>query len=434
MAFSGKNPDEQRKAAFGKGMKRLKYSPKFPPGFCEGCGKLHKQDLYVARNKALCYDKLRPEEKATVDEFLRVRGLKADAAKCFDEKKKTFDLVGRAYAAGKKSVSPRAGWGSVPLGEVLTSKQLKAITDLFNSGEGVVSHKEVLAIVESDDSKYVGKLLPEYLAYAVEFTLGKKAVKLPSETLPPQLDSGVSPRSEVGGFDFVGGMAMQRVMADWLGRPDLLPKSEDEGTKRGFEAFIKAKDIFNAKVKEVGGVPKEVERDLDVAQLRRKPIVLPVRSAGDIKKVEAAVQSLVKSFGQNRINLVHGEGNEGIWAVPCSEEDKKLWYDNSSKGQIINVRLLNQPLGWGTKQWGDVVRVRTNGKERPTAFLNDNKDSLSPLADFHPENYSEYELKSIVRGVGMRGCEAFDYSTRGRPVLAEDAAVAEAELRRRRLV
>lgn len=83
-------------------------------------------------------------------------------------------------------------------------------------------------------------------------------------------------------------------------------------------------------------------------------------------------QQLIKQFDTIKVNLVHEEGNEGIWAVPCSEEDKKLYDNEASMHEKFNCYLLNQPLGWGDKEWGSKITARTNGSERPYAVEKDN--------------------------------------------------------------
>ncbi len=90
-------------------------------------------------------------------------------------------------------------------------------------------------------------------------------------------------------------------------------------------------------------------------------------------ETDEQAQELIKQFGTIKVNLVHeNEGNEGIWAVPCSEEDKKLYDNEASTDEKFNCYLLNQPLGWCDKEWGSKVTARTNGSERPYALEKDN--------------------------------------------------------------
>jgi hypothetical protein len=58
------------------------------------------------------------------------------------------------------------GWEVKQLQDVLTSEQIGDIVKLANSDQ--LNHKNILAVIKKDDSKYKGILIPEYLAYAVE--------------------------------------------------------------------------------------------------------------------------------------------------------------------------------------------------------------------------------------------------------------------------
>jgi hypothetical protein len=58
------------------------------------------------------------------------------------------------------------GWKNVQVGELLTDEQVKEITKLFQKKD--VSAKEICAVIEKDDSKWKGKVIPMYLSYALQ--------------------------------------------------------------------------------------------------------------------------------------------------------------------------------------------------------------------------------------------------------------------------
>ena len=89
---------------------------------------------------------------------------------------------------------------------------------------------------------------------------------------------------------------------------------------------------------------------------------------------EQKVSELVEQFGHIKINLLRpGEGNEGVWAVPMNKQGRDLYDNDKSSGDLFNARLCNEPIGgWYGREWGDVVTVRTNGGDRPTASHDDN--------------------------------------------------------------
>jgi hypothetical protein len=65
-----------------------------------------------------------------------------------------------------------------------------------------------------------------------------------------------------------------------------------------------------------------------------------------------------------KVNLRYeeGENGEGIWALPCAEEDTTLaWGD--SKGEVFYVYLCNDPICTDVK-YGSKVACLTNGVKR----------------------------------------------------------------------
>ena len=91
-----------------------------------------------------------------------------------------------------------------------------------------------------------------------------------------------------------------------------------------------------------------------------------------IKDVELEVARLKAAYGFKKVNLHHGDGEmEGVWTVPCSQEDQKAMDDDNLQGKAVMVRLANQPLGWGGRTWGALVKATTQGIGRPQAELDD---------------------------------------------------------------
>jgi len=91
--------------------------------------------------------------------------------------------------------------------------------------------------------------------------------------------------------------------------------------------------------------------------------------------LEKTVAALVALHGLIKINLQCPDGpNEGVWAVPTTEEYAATARDDSSSGDKIAVRLANQPLDWGERHWGDIVIAETMGENRPVATLAMQKD------------------------------------------------------------
>lgn len=90
------------------------------------------------------------------------------------------------------------------------------------------------------------------------------------------------------------------------------------------------------------------------------------------KLEEAEVQTLHATFGAHKINLLYEEGDsEGVWATFPTEEDKAAYY-GETRGVAYKAVLLNEPLGWQGRQWGDVIVATTRGSARPIARWQDN--------------------------------------------------------------
>lgn len=81
--------------------------------------------------------------------------------------------------------------------------------------------------------------------------------------------------------------------------------------------------------------------------------------------LEKKVAKLVERNGHIKVNLVDTkEGDEGLWATPCTKRDHSI-YEKNTRGDQIRVRLCNQPLDFRFR-WGDEVVCTTQGLDRPT--------------------------------------------------------------------
>lgn len=59
------------------------------------------------------------------------------------------------------------------------------------------------------------------------------------------------------------------------------------------------------------------------------------------------------------------KNGEGVWATFLSDEDEKIYADESKKGKPFKVVLCNHPVTTNELKWGDTVVVINNGSERP---------------------------------------------------------------------
>ena len=98
------------------------------------------------------------------------------------------------------------------------------------------------------------------------------------------------------------------------------------------------------------------------------------------KLEEAEVQNLQDTLGSHKVNLIHRDGDsEGVWATYLTPEDKAIYKASSGTYKAV---LLNDPLGWQGRQWGDVIVATTRGSARPIARWQDNP--IPPVASPTP--------------------------------------------------
>lgn len=68
-------------------------------------------------------------------------------------------------------------------------------------------------------------------------------------------------------------------------------------------------------------------------------------------------------------DFIYGLG-EGIWCCSTNEGYSK-WANDDSVGEIIYVKVLNDPIYYGKMQYLDIIPVETRGKNRPVALLDE---------------------------------------------------------------
>jgi len=94
------------------------------------------------------------------------------------------------------------------------------------------------------------------------------------------------------------------------------------------------------------------------------------------EKLNKKVQSCVEKFKHLKVNLTRGdvsENGEGIWATPCTAEDKNI-YEKGSSGEKFCVHLCNDPISWNLS-WGSKIIAITNGAKRAYSRLSDNPET-----------------------------------------------------------
>jgi len=103
----------------------------------------------------------------------------------------------------------------------------------------------------------------------------------------------------------------------------------------------------------------------------------------EIKKLEKKVQSCVDKFDYLKVNLTtdeSGEGGEGIWAIPCTAKDNKI-YEKGKSGDKFKVYLCNAPFSWYGLHWGSTILAINNGESRAYARLSDNEATHDPFTE-----------------------------------------------------
>jgi hypothetical protein len=90
------------------------------------------------------------------------------------------------------------------------------------------------------------------------------------------------------------------------------------------------------------------------------------------------LETIQKLFGHIKVNLpdkVGSTNGEGIWAVPCTEQDAKLARDDASKGNMISVWAANGSYYYPDITVGSKVQCLTNGSDRPYALWDGLQDT-----------------------------------------------------------
>ena len=115
-----------------------------------------------------------------------------------------------------------------------------------------------------------------------------------------------------------------------------------------------------------------------------------------MKQLEKTIEECVSKFEHLKVNLTRDEtstNGEGCWAVPCTQEDKDIYGDESKSGQKFNVYLCNQPFSWHGKNWGDKIVAVTGGASRPYARLSDNPEAKKVYSH---AKFTKFWIKSNI--------------------------------------
>lgn len=83
----------------------------------------------------------------------------------------------------------------------------------------------------------------------------------------------------------------------------------------------------------------------------------------NIKDLEDRVQKASDENGMMKFNIVHKDGNEGIWGCFVTPDDKKVYEDNQN-GKPFEVFLMNHAF-IGRPSWGARVKLTAGGDRRP---------------------------------------------------------------------
>ena len=91
---------------------------------------------------------------------------------------------------------------------------------------------------------------------------------------------------------------------------------------------------------------------------------------------DSQIEELVKLHGYHKVNLIYNDGaREGVWVVPETEADAKIYADNKGKYKVV---LCNDALGWTNKKYGQVFIAETQGEVRSFA-----REELNITKDLH---------------------------------------------------
>ena len=91
---------------------------------------------------------------------------------------------------------------------------------------------------------------------------------------------------------------------------------------------------------------------------------------------DSQIEELVKLHGYHKVNLIYNDGaREGVWVVPETEADAKIYADNKGKYKVV---LCNDALGWANKKYGQVFIAETQGEVRSFA-----REELNITKDLH---------------------------------------------------
>ena len=102
-----------------------------------------------------------------------------------------------------------------------------------------------------------------------------------------------------------------------------------------------------------------------------------MESYKDLQGIEYFFEIDIENFSDSepfKINLpetkegfVAGKG-EGVWAI-CDKKDYSKWTNDSSVGEKLIIKILNDSIYYENLFYGTPILVETRGDKRPLALL-----------------------------------------------------------------
>jgi hypothetical protein len=100
--------------------------------------------------------------------------------------------------------------------------------------------------------------------------------------------------------------------------------------------------------------------------------------------IDVEMKALSALFGSHKANINSNGDIEGIWVVPESQADLDKYNDNTSRGELIRIRMDNDALYIPCLVYGTHAVALTSGNERPVI--------TSALCKEHDAELNNYEI------------------------------------------
>ena len=125
-----------------------------------------------------------------------------------------------------------------------------------------------------------------------------------------------------------------------------------------------------------------------LSPLKEKKVIDPqeIIKRGFILKTESDEVMADDMMIKARIITSDGAG-EGIWMALLKAEDKSVCADDKDKGTEFYAVLANNSLAWEVPTWGRVLKVKTNGEERPVSYAAENSEKLKETHSAYMKEY-----------------------------------------------